>query len=240
MPELIAITSDEARLAFLLRTQNAAAKDSAAGSRYIFPETKKKIDSFFPKFEKGVNAISEEFAGRIKEVREKNEALGDVMVYTRHLWSSVKNRISRKNEPVEVLRYYQLPADGVNPKPKSHEEWLVTAKKVVMGDSQAVSAGYEPAVSPSAPELVAVMDKAESELNDVSEADRLYDAACAEIADDRGKADDLIDQVLAELSLTLRTLDPASQRRIKRTYGARYRYLTGEPVEEGEIQSPPA
>ena len=240
MPELIAITSDEARLAFLLRTQNAAAKDSAAGSRYIFPETKKKIDSFFPKFEKGVNAISEEFAGRIKEVREKNEALGDVMVYTRHLWSSVKNRISRKNEPVEVLRYYQLPSDGVNPKPKSQEEWLVTAKKVVEGDSQAVSAGYEPAVNPSAADLVAVMDKAESELNDVSEADRLYDAACAEIADDRAKADDLIDQVLAELSLTLRTLDPASQRRIKRTYGARYRYLPGEPEEEEEIQAPPA
>lgn len=240
MPELIAITSDEARLAFLLRTLNAAAKDSAAGNRYIFPETKKNLDRFFPKFEKGVNAISEQFAGRIKEVREKNESLGDVMVYTRHLWSSVKNRISRNNEPVEVLRYYQLPSDGVNPKPKSQEEWLVTAKKVVEGDSQSVSAGYEPAVNPSAVELVAVMDRAESELNDVSEADRLYDAACAEIADDRGKADDLIDQVLAELSLTLRKFDPASQRRIKRTYGARYRYLPGEPVEEEEIQAPPA
>jgi len=35
---------------------------------------------------------------------------------------------------------------------------------------------------------------------------------------------------MAELRLTLRKLDMPSQRRIKRSYGAPYEYLLGEPV----------
>ena len=58
-----------------------------------------------------------------------------------------------------------------------------------------------------------------------------YDKA-QEAADElREQADDLIDDVAAELRFNLRKKDPASRRRIMRTYGVKYRYLKGEPVE---------
>ncbi len=47
----------------------------------------------------------------------------------------------------------------------------------------------------------------------------------------REQADDLIDDIAAELRFNLRKKDPASRRRIMRTYGVKYRYLKGEPVE---------
>ena len=36
---------------------------------------------------------------------------------------------------------------------------------------------------------------------------------------------------MAELRLTLRKLETPSQRRIMRSYGARFKYLQGEPVD---------
>ena len=47
----------------------------------------------------------------------------------------------------------------------------------------------------------------------------------------REHADDLIDDIAAELRFNLRKKDPASRRRIMRTYGVKFRYLKGEPVE---------
>jgi hypothetical protein len=47
----------------------------------------------------------------------------------------------------------------------------------------------------------------------------------------RAQADELIADIMAELRLTLRKLDQLSQRRIQRSYGARFKYLQGEPVD---------
>ena len=46
-----------------------------------------------------------------------------------------------------------------------------------------------------------------------------------------GQADELIGDIMAELRMTLRKMDAASQRRIMRTSGARFEYLRGEEVD---------
>jgi hypothetical protein len=64
---------------------------------------------------------------------------------------------------------------------------------------------------------------------EVASADRGYDEAQAAVASMRARADELADEVLADLRFNLRKLDGPSQRRVMRTYGARYGYLEGEP-----------
>jgi len=44
----------------------------------------------------------------------------------------------------------------------------------------------------------------------------------------------LVDDVMAELRFHLRKLEASSQRRVMRTYGARYDYLKGEPADADE------
>ena len=90
--------------------------------------------------------------------------------------------------------------------------------------------------NPSAAELQAVLDTARSEFDDVAMADREYDKAQEEIERLRPQADDLIQDVFAELRFNLRKKDDASQRRIMRTYGAEFRYLKGEPEDKVELE----
>ena len=86
-------------------------------------------------------------------------------------------------------------------------------------------------INPSATELKAQIDNARTEADDVAGADRAYDQAQEAASGLREQADDLIDDIAAELRFNLRKKDPASLRRIMRTYGVKYRYLKGEPVE---------
>lgn len=86
-------------------------------------------------------------------------------------------------------------------------------------------------VNPSAAQLQAVLAATMSEAEDVAMADRAYDEAQEAVVALRPQADKLIEDVMAELRFNLRKKDPPSQRRIMRTYGARFRYLEGEPVD---------
>lgn len=45
------------------------------------------------------------------------------------------------------------------------------------------------------------------------------------------EAENLIADVMAEMRLTLRKMDMPSQRRIQRSYGAKFKYLKGEEVD---------
>ncbi len=108
----------------------------------------------------------------------------------------------------------------------------------MQGDAEAVAAGYPPMANPSAAELQAVLETARSEVGDVAVADRAYDQAQAAVAALRAEADDWVAEVMGQLRLHLRRQEPPSQRRIMRTYGARFRYLPGEPEDEGFDEPP--
>ena len=63
-----------------------------------------------------------------------------------------------------------------------------------------------------------------------------YDESQAKIAGMRKQADELIADIMAELRLTLRKMDAPSQRRVMRSYGARFSYLKGEQVDEDDTE----
>jgi len=122
-------------------------------------------------------------------------------------------------EPAEVLTFYELPLSGVIPKSFSFSESIAVAEKVIVGDRKATEAGYPPMQNPTAEELQEAVEKAKKESNDVAPADRAYDEAEEAVEALRGKAAELIYDLIAELKFNLRKKDPASQRRIIRSYG---------------------
>jgi hypothetical protein len=63
------------------------------------------------------------------------------------------------------------------------------------------------------------------------DADRAYAAVEKELADLRVTADENIQDVIADLRRSLRKLDGPAQRRIMMSYGARFKFLPGEPEE---------
>lgn len=232
MPEYRAPRSDLARQAFLETAARTGQEDIDAGNNYIAKSLVDDIGGFLPGFDTKVEAVTATLSGREKEVREKNEAVANLITYVHDLWEVLKRRVNRKKEPAEVLTFYQLPLDGTNPTPNSDKEWLTMAENVVDGDAKAVAAGHDAMANPSAEELNAVMVDTQKEVDEVAPADRQYDEAQEAIAALRPRADELIGEVMDELRFTLRKKDDPSQRRIMRTYGATFTFLPGEPQDE--------
>jgi len=231
MPNYIAPGSDHARIAFLKSTLGAAESDQCSGKGFILPETFTTLKAFAPVFEKKVTTISQNLSARSKEIDERNGALDVLSTYTRDGFEVARRQVSRLNLPARVLQLYGLPFDGKTPQPGSPVEWITIAKNFIEGAKKAKADGF-PAVScPSAEEIEQKLLIAEKEYSDVAASDRGYDNAQQGIADLRAKADELIEDIMAELRLALRKKDVPSQRRIMRTYGAQYQYLTGEPID---------
>lgn len=234
MPYYNAPSNDAQRLTFLTRSVETGPADVAAGNAYVSQETLDAISALLPQFEAAVNAVSDKLGSRSKEVREQAIAIEQIKTYTRDTWEVIKRRARRLGQPAEVLQFYQLPLSGVTPNPSTQEEWLALAAQVVQGDANAVAAGYPPALDPSAADLAAVLEATKSEVKDVAMADRAYNEAQKAVAALRPQADELIADVVAELRFTLRKEEASNQRRMMRTYGARFRYLEGEPLDPGD------
>ncbi len=223
--------TDIDRLAFLKRAVATGEEDNSAGNTYVTADTLDRSKHFVEEFDPVVSKVSEKSSERSKEVREKGEATKRVEVCLRDIWEVLKRRANREDQPAEVLTYYLLTLDGTVPKPSGREALMTMAEQVVQGDAAAVAAGFPAMINPSAAELKAQIDNARTESGDVAGADRAYDKAQEDAEDLREQADDLIDDIASELRFNLRKKDPASRRRIMRTYGVKYRYLKGEPVE---------
>jgi len=231
MPYYEVPASDIYRLAFLQRAHATGLQDVADGAGLVNQETLDAIAAFLPGFQAAMGAVSARLGARAKETQERLEAVERVKLYTRDLWEVVKRRVRRLDQPAAVLSFYRLPLDGTVPNPTTQEDWLALAAQVVGGDAEAVAAGYPAMANPSAAELQAVLDAALSEAADVAAADRAYDQAQAAVAALRPQADELLEEVMADLRYRLRKEDAPSQRRVMRTYGARFRYLPGEPLD---------
>jgi hypothetical protein len=207
MPFFVEPGNDNARLSFLKRTVITTVQDIAAGNNFVSQDTVDEINSFVPEFEPKVNNLSKLLSDRSKEAREGTESLEILKMYERDLFDVVKRRTIRLGHPAEVLTLYQLPMDGIIPKPTTRGEWLTLAKKIIEGDAKAVEKGYPAIQNPSAEELNAVLQNTQKELDDIAIADREYDQAQEEIAGLRFKADELISDVMAELRFNLRKKD---------------------------------
>ncbi len=232
MPVLVKPTSDASRLNLLNSSLNASKTEVKSGNPYLSETTLSQISSVSEEFDSKIKDETGMLAERSKEVREKNEAIVALEVTIRDLWEVIKRRVYRKNEPAEVLNYYQLPLDGTVPKVITEKEIFTLAGKIIEGDKKAITAGYAAAVCPSATELNDVLIAAKKEADEVAQADRNYNQTQKALAPIRSKADELITDIIDELEYNLRKLDPSHKRRIMRSYGVTYRYAAGESEEE--------
>ena len=237
MSKYIKPQGNKSRSVFIIKAATTAQQDKAQGKHYISDATLAVLIALIPIFQEKLLALNNTLSGREKEIREKNAALAILERYVRDLWEVLKRRVIRLNQPAEVLTFYELPLSGEVPKITKQEEWLLIAREVIDGDADAVTAGYPAMVNPSAAELTTVFQNAFLEDSQVAPADRAYDDAQAEMAEQAQQADAVIEEVMAELRFNLRNLDAPSQRRIMRSYGARFITLPGEPPEEGVIET---
>lgn len=221
-----------ARLELFKHALSTARSDFDAGNYYVSRETFDNLTKFIPVFEKGINEINALLSKRSKEVNESSEAFSKMETCTRDMWEVLRRRVNREDQPAQVLTYYELPLDGLTPKPTTYDQWYTLAGKMVDGDAKAVADGYPPMQNPSAQDLKEALEKARAERNDISDADRNYDRAQEEVEEMRIKADELITDVMDDLRYFLRKMYKESQRRIMRTYGVIFRYLKGEPEDE--------
>lgn len=229
MPKYVSPQSHADRLQVLARAIQTGQMDIDAGRNYVTQDTIDRMNALRPAYAAAVQAIPVASAARSKEVRERNEAIAVLEVWVRDFWVVLKRRVHRLNQPAEVLVFYGLPLDGTLPTPFTPADWIQAAENCVQGDADAVAAGYPAMQNPAVPELVAVLTAATTEAGEVAEADRLHDEALAGAAALVPDIDEVITDLMEELRFNTRKMDYPSQRRIQRTYGARFITLPGEP-----------
>ena len=241
MPVYRAPRNDISRLACLQHAYTAAQQDvvqtgdpSVITYELLSPETVNALKAILPQFETAYNNVAAKLGLRAKEVEESEAALDELKTYLRDLWEVMRRRVHRRHEPVAVLNFYRLTADGHLPSLKNRQEWLAMAEAVIQGDAEAVAAGYEAAFNPSTAELQAILETARQEVADIDLADKAHDQAQEALALLRPQADEIIQEVIDELRFALRKQDAPSQRRIMRRYGARFHYLPDETPDADE------
>ncbi len=132
---------------------------------------------------------------------------------------TLKNRVIREELPLSVLSLYGLPTSGIVPTPRSSADIIEIAKGLVSADAEAVLKGDEAMSNPSASQLEAALIESEKEIADAVDSDS-KETDLATISDE---ADALIDEILAELRFNLRRESESDQRRIKRSYGVKFK-----------------
>ncbi|MFW5775444.1 MAG: hypothetical protein ACOCW2_04060 [Chitinivibrionales bacterium] len=236
MPECVLPTSDTARLAFLQTAEAAIISDYNLQNYYVSGETKEKVHDILPVFGKAVVDSGKTKSKKGKENSERNQALNELITFTRDSIEVIRRQVKRVGLPAQVFTMYGLTLDGSTPKPTVNAEWMIIARKIVEGAKYVAAKGHPVFACPTPDEVEVKLNIAEKEHGEVAEADREHDEAEAEIGRLREKAEGIIRDIMDELRFNLRKLDEPSQRRIQRTYGAQFRYLTGEPVDDGDDQ----
>jgi hypothetical protein len=236
MPIYRAPDSDSTRLAFMKKAVKAAALDSERGAAYVDAPFVSTFTAHYEAYATAYANVQSTLGDRVIETAESQAALNKLRMYVSHAWVSVYHRAQRLDLPDGVLEYYMLNADGSRPVIKQdRESWESIADQIIKGDANAVLAGYVAMAEPTAVELQTVLDASVNESGDVLQADRDYDEAQETVATFRDTADELIRELRDLVVFATRKKDAASQRRILRSYGAKYRYLPGEAVDEGDV-----
>ena len=230
---------DAARLYCLKCTANVGPQDAQAGDEYVDKATLGAVAAFVPRFESAYLAVNARLGERIKQTQGKTTALADLQTGVRDFWEVGKRMVFREKLSTALLAYYGLGQDGSVPKSASDTSWLDFAAQIIKGEADALAAGYPAMSNPTAAKVAALLALAETETNQVGGSDRAYDQAQEEVAALRTEADALIQDVMEQLRFNLRKKDEASQRRIMRSYGAKFTYANGETPDAEEAADGP-
>jgi hypothetical protein len=237
MPLLVLPGNDNARLGFLKSTQNADQKDTAEGRTYVYSETMEQVNSFVPVFGESLSREAARLSVRSKEVEEKNSAYSEMMTYLRDGVEVLRRMVYRLKLPAQTFQLYGMPLDGKTPEFGTQAEAFEFVDQFVNGDIESGKLGNPQIACPTTQEIKGKKDIAKKEYDDVVVADRAYAEVEKELAGLRLTADENIQDVIADLRRSLRKLTPPAQRRIMMSYGARFKFLPGEPEELPEAAS---
>ncbi|MBN1669137.1 MAG: hypothetical protein JW862_18730 [Anaerolineales bacterium] len=240
MPYYKAPRGDLKRLAFLQRAAQTGNDDLLSGLNYLSEATVDTLNDQSNSFASAYQMIAARLGERMAVVDECEVRLKYLQTRLRDLWEMLRRRSRRDGEPVNVLGYYQLPGDGNKPKPGNRDAWISLAEAVIAGEAEAISAGFPPADLPTIAQVQVALTALRQSTADLQMADRALDLAQANIAALRPAADAAIAQVMDELRYNLRDMEPSSQRRVARTYGAEYSYRPDEVEDPVEDPLPPA
>ena len=231
MPTLVPPRNDADRHAFLQHALTRGQADAVAGKNYLSADTLLALAPITTAFAVAYTGLSDSKSARSLEIYERGEAFSKLQTYVRDLWEGLRRRANRMDEPAQVLTFYGLPLDGSTPRNISTEGWLSFAAVVVVGDAKAVVAGYPAMSNPTAAEVDVVLQQAKVESEEADAADRHFDEQQEALAELRQEADLMAEGVVKELRFTLWRKEVTSQRRIMRTYGVKFSYLEGEPLD---------
>lgn len=236
--QIVKVTSDQGRLAFLQTSASQGDRDNLQGQAYLSQALVTTLEAFVPQWETAVNNFAGFQGAQSSELHRANAAVDEVSQYVRDIWAVVRRRVRRNQADPAILRYYQLPMRGAAPRPYGREAWLNLATAVIEGDADAVTAGYPPTANPAAAELQTVLTAAEAAMAELAAAQQAYQTAHEELISLRQAADRLILTVRSELRHTLREMSPVQRRAVMRRYGVRYRTSGGsDQIEEEVVES---
>ena len=239
MPRIAFPNSDPSRLGFFRKTLATGPQDIAANIHYLDAAFLAQINTLYSDYNTAYEKLATALGDRVREVAESSAVYERLKKYCAHMMDSMYNRVDRLGLDSGLLIRYRMTQDGTRPRLSTQEEQVRLAQDLIRGDAEAVAAGYAPVQEPSAAELQAVLTAFLQEQADVVQADRAYDVYQANVDSYRAAADATIQEVVDRVTFGTRAMDRPSQRRVLRSYGARYYYLASEPRDEDDPGDPP-
>ncbi len=215
--------SDISRDEFLIASYLQAQKDTLENKNYLTVVTMELLELLKTEFNELIfSQISSEDELHC-DIREKNETLLTLRTYCLHGLSSIRNRVSRLNEPIEILSNYGIPLSGNNPRLSLSTDLPLFADQIIAGDTLSIHQGYEPMVNPTASELSKVNEIAKAELKEISIIEHKNIELITKVHYVRSKVDLLIREIISDLNHALKHNTEEERVSIFNSYGVHFR-----------------
>lgn len=247
MPRIQTPGSDEGRAFILTKAISVGPGDIGRGLHYIDNDLIAAIGSFvldqsgpptIPGYSTLVDDVTKARAKWLKESGEAQTAWEELEVYLRDFFEVLKRRTARKKHDASVLAYFKLAEDGSLPVLSNREALEIVANNIVKGDADAVAAGFPAMANPSAAEVSEALTKAKTESSEVTPVVRTLEAAQRAVQAVRGRAIELVDDLIATLRYNTRKMEPGAARDIMRSYGVSFEYDAGETPDPTPAPTP--
>lgn len=228
MPSINIPRSNEDLIRFFETAPRIATEDKAAGVDYLDDVWHNAASAYYLNFTAKVRGLTVAQQNRAQQVEERRAVIDRLEVYVRDYLNVFKRMVYREGLSATVFAFYSLPESGDLPNPRTIDDILSWAEKIVKGDADAVAAGFPAMGHPSAEQVSVLLAQAKAEGADISAAERTLDTALDEVESLRAQGYALAQDAEQQLNFQLRKLDAPDRRRIIRRYAFTYTYAASE------------
>ena len=223
-------TNDADRLTFLRTALAVAQQDQSLGRPRLHMDTLAELASQAQAFDTARQEVIQAKAAHAQARATADTANRILQAQVRQVWSTVNWRVRWKGVSNQSRTFYGLPQDGPTPFPTNRSGWLAVAEQILIGDPQAVEAGFESAVDAAA--LQPLHDQAQTTVEAVAATKQDLRLAQKQLAALRRSVDQLVRRIVQDLRYALRDEARSLQREIMRTYGIRFERSPGEAEDD--------